>query len=159
LLDLVLPTDCGGCGVPGHALCPDCKALLAVPVPVHPSCCPARLPVYALGTYDGALRTTLLAYKERGRRDLAAPLGDALASALLPFPGLSPERSLRGGMWLVPVPSGGAAASRRGGQHVALVAQRAAAALAGAGVEAGVAPGLRMGRGVRDSIGLGAPAR
>lgn len=158
LLDLLLPADCGGCGVPGPVLCPDCAELLGAPMPVYPPCCDAGSPVYALGIYHGRLRAALLAYKERGRRDLAAPLGAALASALLEL--RSPdERPGSGGVWLVPVPSRGAAARGRGGQHVALLAQRAAAALAQAGVVAAVAPGLRMGRGVRDSVGLAAAAR
>ena len=111
--------------------------------------------MYALGVYRGRLRTALLAYKERGRRDLAGPLGGALAAALL---------QLRlgagsGGVCLVPVPSRRSAAARRGGQHVALLAQRAAAALAGAGMAAAVAPALRMALGVRDSVGLQAAAR
>jgi predicted amidophosphoribosyltransferase len=173
LLDLLLPTDCGGCGVPGPVLCSHCAALLANPVQVHPPCCPARPPIYALGTYQGPLRNALLAYKERARRDLATPLGHALASGLLHFrslgtdcsnsgldySSLSPERSQRGEIWLVPVPSRGAAARGRGGQHVEVVVRRAAAELAAAGVVAGVAPGLRMGRGVRDSVGLGATER
>ncbi len=120
---------------------------------VYPPCCPAGPPVYALGAYRGRLRTTLLAYKEHGRRDLAGPLGSALAAALLQLP-------VRGsGVWLVPVPSRRVAAGRRGGQHVTLLAERAAASLAGAGVAAAVAPALRVGPGVRDSVGLAAAAR
>jgi predicted amidophosphoribosyltransferase len=159
LLDLLLPVDCGGCGVPGAVLCGDCEALLGAPIRVHPPSCPATPPVYALGTYHGPLRAAVLAYKERGRRDLATPLGTALASALLhphiahPSPtwshiGVEPATKspicLHVGkeIWMVPVPSTPAAAGRRGGQHVALLARRAAAALAGAGVAAAVAPAL-----------------
>jgi predicted amidophosphoribosyltransferase len=164
LLDLLLPVDCGGCGVPGPLLCTDCEVLLRAPVRVYPPYCEAGPPVYALGSYRGRLRTALLAYKERGRRDLAGPLGSALASALLrlqPGPGAGgvcrPPES--GGVWLVPVPSRRSAAARRGGQHVELLAQRAAAALAGAGFAAAVAPALRVTSGVRDSVGLTAAAR
>jgi predicted amidophosphoribosyltransferase len=179
LLDLLLPVDCGCCGAAGAVLCGDCEALLGAPVQVHPPCCPATPPVYALGTYHGPLRAAVLAYKERGRRDLAAPLGTALASALLhPQVGHPPagrhigvEQAARSPIclparneignevWMVPVPSTPAAAGRRGGQHVELLARRAAAALAGAGVAAAVAPALRMGAGVRDSVGLAAAAR
>ncbi len=153
LLDLLLPADCGGCGVPGAVLCRDCEALLRAPARVYPPCCQAGPPVYALGTYHGHLRAALLSYKERGRRDLAAPLGAALAAALLHL------RAGVGEMWLVPVPSRGTAAVRRGGQHVEMVVARAAGVLARAGVAAAVAPALRMGSGVRDSVGLAAPAR
>lgn len=157
LLDLLLPVDCGGCGAPGLAWCPACSALLGAPVRVYPLCCAAGPPVYALGAYRGRLRAALLAYKERGRRDLGSPLGAALAAGLLalqlePGPG-------SGGVCLVPVPSRRSAAARRGGQHVALLAQRAAAALAGAGIAAAVAPALRMALGVRDSVGLAPAAR
>ena len=139
--------------MPGPLLCPDCAGLLGSPMRVYPPCCAAGPPVYALGAYRGRLRTTLLAYKERGRRDLAGPLGSALAAALLQLP-------VRGsGVWLVPVPSRRVAAGRRGGQHVTLLAERAAASLAGAGVAAAVAPALRVGPGVRDSVGLAAAAR
>jgi predicted amidophosphoribosyltransferase len=154
LLDLVLPLDCGGCGAPGVPWCPDCAALLGKPVRVRPPCCAER-PVYALGSYGGALRTALLAYKERDRRDLAAPLGAALAAAL-PRLGLDAGR---GGWCLVPAPSRWAAVTRRGGNHVALLADRAAEELARAGVQAAVAPALRMARGVRDSVGLDRAAR
>jgi predicted amidophosphoribosyltransferase len=169
LLDLLLPVDCGGCGAPGAVLCLDCAALLGTPVQVYPPCGPSGAPVYALGTYHGCLRATVLAYKERGRRDLATPLGAALASALLrPLsptcisvePAASPICLHVGNeVWMVPVPSRPAAAGRRGGQHVQLLARRAAAALARAGVAAAVAPALRMGAGVRDSVGLAAVAR
>jgi hypothetical protein len=84
LLDLLLPVDCGGCGVPGPALCAECARSLGAAVRVYPPGCAAGPPVYALGTYRGPLRCALLAYKERGRRDLAAPLGAALSGALLP---------------------------------------------------------------------------
>ncbi|MFN2477579.1 MAG: ComF family protein [Pseudonocardiaceae bacterium] len=173
LLDLLLPVECGGCAVPGPLLCPDCAGLLGAPVRVYPACGAAGPPVYALGTYRGRLRTALLAYKERGRRDLAAPLGAALASALLRLPGLdancgksgldyrtlSPQRRRAGGLCLVPVPSRRVAAARRGGQHVEVLARRTAASLAGAGVAAAVAPALRVAPGARDSVGLGAADR
>lgn len=156
LLDLLLPRDCGGCGVPGPLLCPDCEALLAAPARVYPPCCAACPPVYALGSYRGRLRAALLAYKERGRRDLAAALGSALASALLHLFPVPPGSA---GVCLVPVPSRRSAAARRGGQHVELLTARAAAALAGAGVAAAVAPALRVAFGVRDSVGLAPAAR
>lgn len=158
LLDLLLPVECGGCNAPGAALCPRCAGLLSAPIQVRPPCCPAGPPVYALGSYQGCLRAALLAYKERGRRDVAAPLGTALASGLLQLRSLDADCAAEA-VWMVPVPSRASAAARRGGQHVELLARRAAAALAGVEVAAAVAPALRMGRGVRDSVGLARAAR
>ena len=162
LLDLLLPVHCAGCGSLGRTLCSGCQALLGSPVRVYPPCCETGPPVYALGTYRGRLRAALLAYKEQGRRDLAGPFGDALARGLLRLPPGSDGAQFppgSGGVWLVPVPSRRSAAARRGGQHVTLLARRAAAGLASAGVPAAVAPALRMARGVRDSVGLAPPAR
>lgn len=163
LLDLLLPTECGGCALPGSLLCSPCASLLGAPVRTYPACCQVGSPVYALGAYRGRLRTVLLAYKERGRRDLAGPLGSALAEALLQLQ-LGSGDGVRlppgsGEVCLVPVPSRRSAAARRGGQHVTLLAQRTAAALAGAGLAASVAPALRMAPGVRDSVGLATVAR
>lgn len=158
LLDLVLPSGCGGCAAPGQTWCPGCRSLLGAPVRVHPPCCSAGPAVYALGDYRGPLRTALIAYKEHGRRDLAVPLGGALAAGLLALPP-RPGPAGPAGICLVPVPSRWSAAVRRGGQHVALLAGRAAAGLAGTGRATAVAPALRMAPGVRDSVGLGRAAR
>jgi predicted amidophosphoribosyltransferase len=114
---------------------------------------PGGVAVYALGRYHGPVRSAVLAYKERGRRDLAAPLGAALAGGL--------RRLTAAGepVWLVPLPSRRAAARRRGGDHVLRLAARAAPTLAAAGIPVAVAPALRLARGARDSVGLDAAAR
>jgi predicted amidophosphoribosyltransferase len=89
----------------------------------------------------------VLAYKERGRRELAAPLGRALAAAL---------PSIRAGpVVLVPAPSRPAAARARGGQHMTTVARRCASHLP----EAMVVPALRLDGKAADSVGLDAAAR
>ena len=163
MLDLVLPVSCGGCGAPGRAWCPRCRSLLGAPVRVHPPGGAPDAAVYALGAYRGALRTALLAYKEHGRRDLADPLGAALAAGLLMlltgFDGSVLPSPGPAGLCLVPAPSRWSAAARRGGQHMTLLAGRAAATLAGAGVATAVAPALRMAPGVVDSVGLDREAR
>lgn len=109
--------------------------------------------VFALGRYQGAARRAVLAYKERGRRELAAPLGWALADAL-------PAVTRPPGRWvLVPAPSRSAAARRRGGQHMVAVARQCAAALERAGRPALVATALRLDACARDSVGLDAADR
>jgi predicted amidophosphoribosyltransferase len=185
LMDLLVPSHCAGCQRDGPALCPECTALLGRPLRVRLS---GQLPpVYALGRYRGPLRAALLAYKERGRRELAGPLGTALAvgarylaaaggdrPAAPAAPAASADAGRYGvraggvragggqgtaGVWLVPVPSRSSAARRRGGDHVRRIVERAASELAAGGIPAAVTPALRLDRGVRDSVGLDAAAR
>ncbi|MFB7714656.1 ComF family protein [Streptomyces sp. NPDC056105] len=83
--DLVLPTECGGCGRPRTALCARCGDALygGAPGRVRPSPEPPGLPVvHAAAPYQDAVRAVLLAHKERGALGLAEPLGAALAGAV-----------------------------------------------------------------------------
>ncbi|MGW4634159.1 ComF family protein [Nocardia sp. NPDC004415] len=144
LLDLVLPTCCGGCDRPGPSWCPECAAVLTrAPVRVSPRADPG-VPCWTLGPYAGPGRRAVLAAKERGRRDLAEPLGLALAHALARL--RAPDRPLL----LVPAPTRAAVARRRGGDPVA----RASAVAASWLIDCRSVPLLRLGRGVRDSVGL-----
>lgn len=145
VLDLLLPSRCAGCGAVGTACCARCLLAFRAPERVRKAAAPAGLPLYAMARYS-EVRTLLVSYKERGRRDLGRPLGAVLARGA--------GALACGEAWLVPVPSRRAAASARGGQHMLRVARCGAAALARSGVPAGVAPALRMARGVRDSVGL-----
>ncbi|QYN40831.1 hypothetical protein K1T35_41785 [Pseudonocardia sp. DSM 110487] len=145
LIDLVLPGDCAGCGAPEHPWCPRCRAEVGPPTRPH---LPGGPDVLAVGRYTGPLRSALLRYKERGRRDLAAPLGAVLAAALDDAVGPAP-------VWLVPAPSRPAAARARGGDHVA----RLCRAVAARRPEVRIARALRLARHVRDSVGLDAEQR
>jgi predicted amidophosphoribosyltransferase len=113
--------------------------------------------VYALARYAGPVRSALLAYKERGHRELAEPFGVAVAAGLRSIAHRLADRGE--GWWLVPAPSRTAQARRRGGDHVTRLAEVAAARLARSGTAAAVAPALRLSGGVRDSVGLDAAAR
>ncbi|WP_067900801.1 ComF family protein [Nocardia vaccinii] len=145
LLDLILPRTCGGCGAHGDVWCAGCaRSLSGTPVRVRPRTDPG-VPCWALGGYAGAARRAVIAVKEHGRRDLAAPLGLALAG------GLATLRDPRRSLVLVPAPTKRSAARRRGGDPVARVARIAAGLLP----DCGVASALRMHRAVRDSVGLG----
>jgi predicted amidophosphoribosyltransferase len=138
LLDLVLPRHCLGCAEQGSALCPACR-------PDTPLLTPGG--VWAAGEYEDGLRDALLAYKERGRRDLAGVLGTLLADAVRaagPPPGVV----------LVPVPSSRRAVRDRGGDHVLRLARRTSR-LTGIPVRRP----LRLVRSVADSAGLGTQAR
>ncbi|MFC4375277.1 ComF family protein [Nocardia halotolerans] len=144
LLDLVLPARCGGCGSAGTPWCAACAAELSrAPVRVRPRADPG-VPCWALGAYAGPAKRAVLAAKEHGRRDLAAPLGLALAHALARL--RAPDRPLL----LVPAPTRRRAARGRGGDPVA----RASVAAAGWLIDCRMVPLLRMGPGVKDSVGL-----
>lgn len=145
LLDLLLPGSCGGCAAPGAGWCDGCAAHLGRPL--WPAL-PGGPPVVAAGRYRGPLRSAVLAYKERGRRDLAGPLSSLLTAPLGQIAGPS-------GWWLVPAPSRPAAARARGGCHV----QRLCRHLARGDHRCRVAPALRLGRHARDSVGLDATER
>lgn len=141
LVDLVLPRSCVGCGRDGAALCLSCLAPDPHPVPLP------GLVTVAATRYEGAVRAALLAYKERGRTDLARPLARALISAVRACP--------HRGAVLVPVPSTASARRARGGDHVLRLA-RVGARLARLGP---VLTPLRLVRSVQDSAGLDSAAR
>jgi predicted amidophosphoribosyltransferase len=144
LLDLVLPAACAGCGAAGVGWCADCTTSLARgPVRVWPRTDPG-VPCWALGRYAGPRRRAVLAAKERGRRDVAEPLGLALAG------GLARLRDGNRPLVLVPAPSRAAAARRRGGDPVVRAARVAARWLP----DCRVVPLVRVWWGVRDSVGL-----
>lgn len=144
-LDLLLPVTCAGCGEPGEACCAECAAVFAGLVVRGGG-------TYALTRYDSVARRLVLAHKERGRRDLTAPLGQALAAAVTRLPEARPAAD--GTWWLVPVPSRRSAARARGGSHLHALARACAATLAETGVPAAVAPALRLAAGTRDAVGL-----
>lgn len=143
-LDLILPRECGGCGMPGVGWCAGCaRSLAGPPVRVRPRADPG-VPCWALGEHRGARRRAVVALKDRNRRDLAVPLGRALARGLDTL--RDPDRALV----LVPAPSRRSAARVRGGDPVGRVARVAASWL----VDCRAVPALRMRGAVRDSVGL-----
>jgi predicted amidophosphoribosyltransferase len=141
LTDLVLPRRCVGCGARGRALCATCTGT----DPVFGR--RGDLTVVSGAAYAGGVRAAVIAYKERGRRDLAGPLAALLSAAL--------AVGWAGPVVLVPIPSTRRAAVERGGDHVRRLAHRAAAR-GGFRVAIGA---LDIGRTVRDSAGLSAPQR
>jgi predicted amidophosphoribosyltransferase len=158
LTDLVLPRTCAGCGRPGAVLCRGCAALLARPQLATPRRFPAGFPpTVAAGAYAGPVRPAVVAFKDRGRAELARPLGTALALAVAGVLAGLPEAPAS--VSVVPVPSSAAALRVRGRDHVRELSRRAVAELTAAGVPAAEVSALgRSGR-VRDSAGLSAAQR
>jgi len=160
LLDLVLPAECAGCGRGGcgdvaEGLCPGCSLALCGPARlVRPQ---RRLPglpgVHALAPYQDPVPEIVVAHKERGRLDLARPLGRQLARAVLAAAAGVPE------FWLVPAPSAARATRRRGQDPVRRMARAAARELRERGADVRVLPALRHARRVEDQAGLDRRAR
>jgi predicted amidophosphoribosyltransferase len=158
LADLVLPRTCAGCALPGPVLCRRCAVLLARPRLATPRRVPWGLPpTVAAGAYVGPVRPAVIAFKERGRAELARPLGTALALAVAAVSSAVPER--RGPLLLVPVPSSRAALRTRGRDHVRELTRHAVAELRAAGLPASEARLLRRRGRVEDSAALSAAQR
>src|SRR3954469_19577207 len=164
LADLVLPAACAGCGAERVPLrsgaCATCVADLEAltPFATEPEPPPYGMPAcVALGAYGGPLRSALLAYKEKGRHRLAAPLGTLPARAIA-------AAAVRGGggpgvpVIVVPVPSTAQAMRERHGDHMARLATHAVRRLRAAGWQAAVTAMLRP-RPRPDSASLDAAAR
>lgn len=160
LLDLLLPRTCGGCGAgpPGSGgWCPACAQDTAGPVPVR---VPGAGRVAAAGRYRGPLRRAVLAYKERGRRDLAPDLAGLLvgpvSAVLAPRADGTPDPAA---VRLVPAPSRPSAARVRGGDHVLRLCRALAPLLTAAGLPARTDAALALHRRARDSVGLDGAGR
>ncbi|MEU5263001.1 hypothetical protein [Amycolatopsis sp. NPDC021455] len=86
LLDLLIPSRCAACGARGEPCCARCAGVWGSATEVVRAPTTGLVRVFALARYRGVARRLLIAYKERGRRDLAEPLGRALAEALVALP-------------------------------------------------------------------------
>jgi predicted amidophosphoribosyltransferase len=149
VLDLLLPLHCAGCAAPATAWCQRCASALGGLHRIHRPLVVDGPPMYALGAYRAAARRAVLAYKESGRRQLAAPLARQLAVGLV---GLAPRLRLGPGTLLVPAPSRAVAARRRGGSHMTRLARQLAAELPD--WELRVADCLRIAHRAADSAAL-----
>lgn len=86
LLDLLIPSRCAACGARGEPCCARCEGVWGAAREVVRGPTAGVVRVFALARYRGVGRRLLLAYKERGRRDLAPSLGRAVAEALAALP-------------------------------------------------------------------------
>jgi predicted amidophosphoribosyltransferase len=156
LVDLVLPETCPGCGVSSAPpACDACLQLLAgTPRRAAPQPMPAGLVVpWAVAPYDGAVRSLVVEHKEHARLALTAPLGAALARAIV---AAAPEAT---SVVLVPLPSTRAAVRARGHDPTLRIARRAQRVLRADGIAATVTRMLRHTRRVADQAGLSQDAR
>ena len=106
------PRACAGCGMPGRALCVPCEALvIGAPRWHRPTPTPDQwIPTQVVADYNGIARAAITAWKEAGRRDVAAHLARALAVALDASASALPPGSIT----IVPIPASASALRRRG---------------------------------------------
>ncbi|OLT55414.1 hypothetical protein BJF88_06110 [Cellulosimicrobium sp. CUA-896] len=149
---LLLPVACPGCRTPDVRWCARCLDVLHAPPRRCEAGAPrldrldgvAPLPVWTLADYTGGLRDVVVAWKDRGRADLDAPLAAAARRAGVR---LGPELARSAGtcgVLVVPAPSSRAARRTRGRDPVATLARAFAA-----GVPAGATPSSRAARRTR----------
>ncbi|MGV8884389.1 MAG: ComF family protein [Microbacteriaceae bacterium] len=119
---VVQPVECAGCAVPDRAVCAPCSAALRECVSVHQLA--DATPVWAGLSYEGVARRCILAFKDHGRTDVAAPLARALRAALAEALAALPP----GEVHLVALPSSRAAWRRRGYVPVVALLRRGAIA-------------------------------
>jgi predicted amidophosphoribosyltransferase len=154
-VDLVLGSECAGCGEPGPVVCGECRAGLrnAVPVEAWPDPVPVGLPrPVATAQYGGVVRKLILAHKEDAQYALAKPLGELLACAV--------RGALTGrAAWVAPVPSAGGTVRRRGHDPLRRVARLAVKELRGQGYDVRLADALVVVRRPADQAGLTAGQR
>ena len=140
------PISCAGCSAPDRALCADCRSALTATVLARTV---SGMRVYTALDYTGVVRSSILAFKENGRTDvarsLAQPLRHALAAAFdhadsrasAHEPDSRAVRSIDSSshtaarLELVAIPSSRAAWRRRGYDPVALLCRRAGYRFAG----------------------------
>ncbi|MBF8189348.1 ComF family protein [Nonomuraea sp. K274] len=159
VLDLVIPPACAGCGAKGARCCAGCLAALAgAPARRLPRPLPAGLPdCWSAGSYDGAARRAIVAYKERGAVGLAVVLAEVVAFTAITA--IAHTEVLRGGFAVVPVPSGRRARRARGHDPVGRLAWLVARRLRAAGLPAVPWAGLSQARRVADQAGLSSAER
>ncbi len=159
MTELAMPVRCAGCARPGAPWCALCRAAVAQ-LPKAGRAGPTPVPIgfprtWASAPFEGAVRRAIVAYKDEGRRDLAAVLAPLLREAVVGAVGATRGTAAHG-LWLVAVPSSSKARVRRGDAPLEALARRAASGVDGLVL----APwALALGRGVADQARLDHRAR
>lgn len=157
--DLVLGASCPGCGRPAIGLCrpcgvsirPDPQVSWPQPAPEdlrHPT----AVPPVAAGVNAGALRSTLIAWKEQGRFGLTGALAHLLAAS-------AAELAVNGPLVLVPVPTSRRSKRARGTDVVDELAGAAAGLLRRLEVDVRVEQALAYARSTVDQSELDSAER
>lgn len=162
LLSLLLPVECPGCGCVDVPICRTCLAPFTrglervEPPPPRLDRLDGRqiLPVWSLTAYTGTVRGVIVAWKDRGRADLAPLLGLLLEGAVERLGPTLRAAGVSGDLSIVPMASSSAARRRRGGEPVRELAACVTDALRDYGLAARTVPAIVQRAGVRDQAGL-----
>jgi ComF family protein len=138
LLEVLAPTRCAGCDMPGHLFCDGCRIAMPFIEPAY--ACPRCGAPYgfltctecwesefsfcgsvALGELDRPLSRAITVYKDAGERRLATELGQLMARSLVSVKDRAD--------CVVPVPASHKAVLRRGFDHMFLMAGEVARSL------------------------------
>ncbi len=150
--------DCVGCGEFGVLWCGRCaRSLERSPRSVAPTPRPTAFPAcWSVGEYAGPLKRAISAYKDRGQRPLALPLGRALADSIQHAVSASSAKQ----RWIViPAPSNPKSVQTRGNDTMQGLATHALRELDRRGLLVDLATPLAMNTRVADQSGLSAISR
>lgn len=124
-LSVLLPVTCAGCSANDRSLCAHCRTQLA-PCPRQQRLADGVVVTSAL-SYEGVVRSAVIAFKESGRTDVATALAAPLAAAVLASAALAgaSEVALPARIYVIAMPIGRQAYRRRGFDPVRLLLKRA----------------------------------
>lgn len=145
--ELLFPVVCAGCGAPRVRLCDACKAEWLAPPQRITTRVDPYVPIWSLGPYGGARRNALIQYKERGRRDMASPMGAVVAAGINYLIACG---EIDHDVVVVPAPTSRASARSHGGDPVRKMLMTTGFTVWDA---------VEHSRGVKDSVGLDAHNR
>jgi len=163
-VDLVLPRRCGGCGLPGPALCSQCQPVLLGPVKrreLHaarlvPADGDAPLPVWSSAWYNGPVQRAIVAWKRHGQTELTVDMTRAVrrvAGVVAPTLTEVLARQRWGLLEVMPIPSRLANQWRRPANTTWQLAVAVAGGLRDAGLDVQVVAGLSRRAGTPDQAG------
>jgi predicted amidophosphoribosyltransferase len=141
LLDIIFPSRCAVCDLPGPNLCEACESVL---IPRPHRFLRGHVQGFAATSYSKEVSKMLVAFKDQGQFGLAKEL------SLLMQPLIAELQSLSGKIYLVPAPSRDKNFSKRGFVPSVLLANE----LAIKSQRAVVLDCLSLDKSVRDQVGL-----
>lgn len=162
VLELVLPSTCGGCGASGERCCRTCLTVLAAmrPRSASPSPIPVGMPqTWSASAYEGVVARVIVAFKDSDRADLRCVLGPLIAGALSEAIGASPQWFAAAHEWgraaVIPVPSRAKGTRLRGRFPVGELVDHVVRAQQGPHPLLRRVDAVSFGRAVHDQSGLG----